>query len=622
MWQNIKNFWIFTKIFARKNRLHMFCLVLGGFVMSFLELIGISAILPLLMLIVQPEVAAQGQKIQMLRDMLGVQTPEQMTVILGLCVAGLFIGKNLFQAFYWRFEFRSLAKWRISIIGHFYDSYMRANYETFMQRNSSHMINMLTNVVPSVITNFIHPMLSLVNYLLTGAVILVYIISISWVASALIFIVGAGLMLSYSSFFKKRAIFLGEDAAAMSRQQFALLQQSFGGYKETRAHLKEFYFSKRFMKTADTLAQREEELFFLRSLPPVIVELTAMLLLLIIFLAIFYTGSDVRSTAAQIGVIVLACTRLIPMINRSIYSITAINSTKSLVAELFEEADKVKFNNAIPSAWSSEQPLQEPAALPFHKVLELQDVTYTYPGKRRPALQNVTFSIKPGEFVGITGPSGGGKTTLVNILMGHLNSFEGAFTVDGVPVTQDNIHSFRQIINHVDQQIFMMDTTIAENVAFGVEPDKIDRNKVTEALEKAQLLAHVASLPNGIDTEVGEGGKLLSGGQKQRIAIARAFYRDMKILVLDEASASLDVETEHKLFLFLHSLQGEISVIMIAHRLSTLQNCDRVYFVDQGKIADVGTFESLYHSNEKFKSYIEYSQIKIKDIPVKEEKHD
>ena len=608
MWTHFKNLWKFSKIFNIHNYLEMASLVLGGVFMGFLEFLGISIIFPLLMLIVQPVGALNHPFIKFLYDLLNAHSSEHLAMMLGFFVAGLFIGKNLFQAFYWRYEFRILARWRVDIITRLYDIYMRSNYEIFMQRNSSQMITTLTTIIPAVINNFIHPMLNLLNYAITAVVILAYIIHINLLASALVTLVGLILMKGYSASVRSASARIGQDIIDLSRKQYALLQQSFVGYKETRAHLKEHFFFQRFQTIADKLAQREEKLFFFGALPPAVVEMTAMLLLIIIFEVILFTGSNVQAASAQIGVIVLCCVRMLPIINRTISSISTINSTRTLLDQLFEEAEILGLEN---NSSSLEEAQKEVIPLPFHREMTLKDVTYTYPEKEFPAIQNINFSIKPGEFIGITGPSGGGKSTLINILLGFLTSYKGSFAIDGEAITIDNIRSLRKIIGYVDQQIFTMDSSIAENIAFGIEPEHIDRDKVISSLKKAQLWDFISTQPDGIDTPVGENGKLLSGGQRQRLAIARAFYRDLKILILDEASASLDVETEHKLFTFLDSLKGELAVIMIAHRLSTLQNCERVYFIEQGKIGDCGTFEELYRNNETFRNYIEYSQIKI-----------
>ncbi len=591
----------------------MIVLILGGVVMTFLEFVGVAAILPLLMIVMNPTLTENHPSVKMFYDFFNAEGPEDLAMILGVFIAGLFITKNILQVLYARYAFRTQAKWRIKIISNLYDRFMNADYEVFMQRSSAQMINLLTQTVPTVLTNFIHPMLNLANYMLTSSVILLYIIGINWMASLIIFVTGIVFFKIYNSVFKQTMFRIGDEIQGMSRRQYSLLQQSFAGYKDTHAHLKERFFSWRFMNTAEKLSTVEEKLLYLKSLPPVVVEFTIMLILLAMFEAIIITGGDIRVTAAQLGVIVFALVRMIPIMNRSISAIASINSSTAPLNELFRESavfedEGIRDTKHVPRNTASHDDIKP---LVFDKELALSNIAYVYPNSSLPTLNGLNLSLKPGEFIGLTGPSGSGKSTLINILLGFLTSYQGNFTIDDKPITKDNIRNLRKIIGYVDQHPFIMEATIAENIAFGIELQDIDRKKVEDSLKKAQLWPYVETLPKGIDTDIGESGKMLSGGQRQRIAIARAFYRDQTILILDEASASLDVETEYKLFNFLKSLKGSLTVIMIAHRLSTLQSCDRIYFIERGKISDFGTFKELYQNNDTFKNYIEYSQIDV-----------
>jgi ABC-type multidrug transport system fused ATPase/permease subunit len=614
MLKHVREFWRFTKLFGIHNRLQMSFLVFGGILMSFLEVLGLSALFPLLIIIMQPAGMTHSRSIAFLSHFFHVGDEEHLAMVLGLCVAVIFIAKNVFQAIYWRVEFNVLARWRIHIMMRLYNLYMNSDYEIFMKRNSAVLMNMVAGMVPGVMTGFIHPMLNLANYLLTGAVVLAFIIRVNWLVSVIVFIAGVALLKGYSLVVRARTVRLGNEAVILRTRQFELLQQSLAGYKETRGHLKELFFSNRFVNTANELNRTEERLYFISTLPPVVVELVLMVLLIVVFEVIIYTGGDVRSATAQIGMMFLATLRLIPTINRSIAAIATINATEGTLQELLREADIYDIGQAMRADDTSFQPAGDDIpALPFTSELRMENLSYRYPGAENPALSNIGFTIRPGEFIGISGPSGGGKSTLINILLGFLTRFDGVYEVDGTAITPANIRNLRKIVGFVDQQIFMMDASLAENVAYGVEPAAIDRARVLECLTKAQLGDFVSDLPQGIDTPAGENGKLLSGGQRQRLAIARALYRNLKLLILDEASAALDVETEHRLFAFLETLKGDLAIVMIAHRLSTLQNCDRLLFLEQGRIVSSGSFASLYASNDLFRNYVNYLKIHVGD---------
>lgn len=611
MIRHFRNFITFTNRFGIHGKLQMAILVFGGFIASLLELLGLSAIFPLLNMILQPNYFEESSFVRKLSSITGVTSHSEITMLIGFIVAMLFVGKNLFQVLFLKYEFLVLTKWHIHIVSRLYHIYMNADYEIFMGRNSSRMINLITHTVPAVIKNYIHKFLSLLNYAMTGIVILAYIIYVNWLIALMIMITGLIVIKGYSFLSRVMTRSLGGRVLKLNQSQQNLLQQSFAGYKETRTHLKEVFFAKRFLGNSQELAKTEGKLFFLEQLPPAIVEIAIMVMLIAIFEVVILSDSSMFAAVAQVGVIVLSSMRMIPVINRSIAAIVLINSSAISLEELLEETKLFKVEDHVfdRKVFLDEEAEQSIVPLKYTDKMALEHISYTYPEATKPALNDVSFSIAPGEFIGITGPSGSGKSTLINILLGFLVKFEGRFAIDDVAINRDNIKNLRKIIGFVDQNIFIMDTSIAENVAYGIDKDHIDMARVEQALRKAQLWDFVSALPEGVLNAVGENGKLLSGGQRQRIAIARAFYRDLKILILDEASASLDVETEHKFFEFLKTLKGELAVIMIAHRLSTLKDCERIIFMDNTKIADQGTFEELYHANEKFRSYIEYSKI-------------
>ena len=613
MKQHLKNFLQFSKSFGIFSSGQMAFLIVGGVFTGLLELTGLSILFPLLNLILQPQVMKQNILVRGLTHLTGITETSKLTMMIGLLAVMTFVFKNITQVLYLKYEFRTLTKWRVHITSRLYHLYMNSDYELFMRRNSSQMISLIIHSVPTVLNSYIHRILTLINLSIVAVLILAYVIYINWMIAVLIFAVAFLLTKSYSLLFRAKTTRLGGQASVLNASQQAILQQSFAGYKETRSHLKELFFTKKFMAIAQTLANTEGRLFFIENLPPATVELVIMILIIIMFEVIILTGSNMATASAQIGAIVISCMRMIPVINRTIASLGAVNATRRPVEDLMAEVERFNIDTGVFSKHSKMDLVEEQdiAPLSFTKEIVLREVAYTYPETTEPALKQISMTIKPGEYIGITGPSGSGKSTLIHILLGFFTNFSGQFTIDGVAVTAANIKNFRKIIGFVDQQIFVMDTSIAENIAYGIEKDAIDRDKVISALKKAQLWDYVAALPEGIDTNAGENGKLLSGGQRQRLAIARAFYRDLKILILDEASAALDVETEHKLFSFLDTLKGDLTVIMIAHRLSTLRSCDRILFFENGTVADSGTFQQLYDSNPLFKNYIHYSQIEI-----------
>lgn len=593
--------------FGIGNNKAVFLLISGGVFMSLLELIGVSAVFPLIMLILDPGIIESNRTLHWIYTSLGMTDPKQIVALIGMLIAGVFIFKGIFNILYWRYEFSTLAQWRIIMASKFYDSYINTSYSFFNQKSSSDIITAAASSIPDIVNNFLHQFINLINYMIAAALLISYIVYLNPIVALIVMLVGGSLLLAHNRIQKKAIQRLGEETIQLKHEQYGLLQQSFAGFKETRLHGKELYFAEKYKNTAKNLAKAEQKFLFYRAIPAATVELSVMISVIAVFITLIFLNDNLSLIAAQLGVMAMASFRLIPLINRSITALIMIHSGQYAIDKVMAE---YKHLDSQPKE-TTQTSAAAVTPITFNNNLTMRDISYAYPGADKNVLSDINFSIEPGQFVGITGPSGSGKSTLIHILLGFITEFKGDFLVDDQQIKHDNIRSLREFAGFVDQNIFIMDATIAENIAFGVDKDQIDREKIKQCLQKAQLWEYVLAQKSGIDTQVGELGKNLSGGQRQRIGIARALYRDLKILILDEASAALDIETEHNFFTFLETLKGEISAIMIAHRLSTLKGCDRVDFMDEGKIVDSGSFSSLYRKNEKFKSFIDYSQIEI-----------
>jgi ABC-type multidrug transport system fused ATPase/permease subunit len=239
----------------------------------------------------------------------------------------------------------------------------------------------------------------------------------------------------------------------------------------------------------------------------------------------------------------------------------------------------------------------------FNKTIQLQDVSYAYPMAEKSALNNINMTIQCKQTIGFVGSTGSGKTTLADIILGILSPKNGSLLIDGQIITEKNRREWQKLIGYVPQNIYLADASVAENIAFGVEPSKIDHDQVKKAARVANLDNFIEKeMPHGYKSEVGERGVRLSGGQRQRIGIARAMYHQPDILILDEATSALDNITEHEVMDAVNALGQEITIILIAHRLSTVQSCDNLFFLQDGRIEDHGTFDELIKKNQKFKS--------------------
>lgn len=589
----------------------LFWLVVGSFIIMCFELVGVSALMPLATMIVAPDASLQSPYYQTLMTALNLDSAKDLVVALGCGIAFVFIAKGILNIIYWRYEFSILARWRHGITDTLYRMYMGSDYLHFIKTPSTHITATITASVPIITNNFLHQFISLFNNVLMGMLLLGVMLTLNATVFIMLFATGVILVLAHKYFQSKSTARLVQETMRLSEEHAKLLHNAIAGYKETKLHNMEECFAARYLDVDSRLARKDLDLLFVRNLPVITVEIAIMLVIIVIFVSTAFFNQTMGEVAAYMGVLIILSLRMIPIINRIIASVALIKSSQPMVQNIFSDMDAARA-----STGSGVAQVEEFIVIPDLKhgvTLDLAIQDFTYPGQDQPALRDIHLAIPNGAFVGLTGPSGGGKSTLIHILTGFIRGYAGHYTINGVPVDNASITSLRHVLGFVDQQIFVMEGSIAENVAFGHENMDIDRVRVQSALETAQLWSFVNALPEGMDTPVGENGNLLSGGQKQRLAIARSFYRDAKLLILDEASAALDVETERDFFDYLASLKGQISVVMIAHRLSTLKSCDRILFLENGTVSASGDFNSLYKSNETFKRYVDYSNIDIQD---------
>ena len=302
-----------------------------------------------------------------------------------------------------------------------------------------------------------------------------------------------------------------------------------------------------------------------------------------------------------LGVMAMAGFRLLPNVQQLYNSLHLVTTNRYTMEELAEELDfsSPAYPVSIPT-WSPEAAERVDQGQLFTDAIELRDLTFNYPGVERPTLQGIDLRIERGTSIGFVGQTGSGKSTLINILLGLYEPTEGEILVDGKPLGKPVPLKWQLRIGYVPQEIFLLDDSLVRNIALGVPDDKIDQQRLEGAIASAQLQEVIAKMPNGLETQVGERGVMLSGGQRQRVGLARALYFDPEMLILDEGTSALDNETEAKFMQAVESLQGEITIISIAHRLTTVRGCDAIYVLINGKVGEVGTYDELMESKSEF----------------------
>lgn len=593
------------KRFHFQSKAQAIALIAGGALLSVLELVGVSAIFPLMLVVLDPVSAIHGKILGTIYAASGMQSSRSFAAFLALIVIVVFGVKVVFHLCLWRYEFSLLNKWRICISCKLFNALMHTDYKNVHKQSSAHLVNILTSVVPYVVSNYIHQCIYLFQISVLFLLVFTYMAYINIYLFVFTFAIGC---LTVTSFFwahRLKVKKLGGESLLYSRKLLETLQQSIAGFKETKIHQKESFFANKFYAVSSRLAKIDLSILFAQNLPNILVEFIAIVLIFSAFAMMLLTADNLQSSTLQISMIVILGMRLIPLVNRTITSLALIRSSLEPLQQLFAIYDTLPRNIGLEELGGSE------SSLSLEKGIMLDGVSFKYVESKPATLKEISLYIKKGSHIGIVGPSGSGKTTLINILLGFLTHYTGTYKVDDIVIHSDTLYPMRKIVSFVDQQPFILDGSFVSNVAYGLNEGDVNKVEVISALKNVGLWEHVCNQEKGLEAAVGENGKFLSGGQRQRLAIARALYKGAQLLILDEASSALDMESEAKLIELLDTLKGKITIISIAHRLSTLKKCDEIIFMQHGKIQSEGSFKALYEANATFKSYVDHSMIDV-----------
>lgn len=565
------------ELLLQAERFDLVTLLLLMLIGMVLEMLGVGVVFPALLLLSRSDISEKYPILKLALHAIGNPSQEILVIIFLLALLGLYLGKNLFVGFLaWRqarfsFGLHNNLSQRLFVL------YMRQPYAFHLQRNSAQLIQNLVVEIPNFTHGCILPGLILVAEILVliglgGLLLAVQPVGAAFVACALGFSAWG-----FHYFTRGHVSRWGAMRQYHEGLRIQHLQQGLGSAKDVKLLGREsdFFFQHQFHSTKS--ARVGELHHTVVQLPRLMLELlavTGLVALVLIMLSLGHTLADILPT---MGLFVAAASRLIPSVNRLLSSFQTIKFNLPVIDRLYSE-----FNLSEPETNSPAAALGS-----LRSTLEIDGVCYTYAGAERQSLQDVRLTIRQGESIGFIGASGAGKSTLVDILLGLLTPDRGQIKVDGQDV-QQNLRCWQDQIGYVPQSIFLTDDTIRRNIAFGLAKESIDEMALQRAICSAQLQDFVNALPDGLETIVGERGIRLSGGQLQRIGIARALYHDPSVLVLDEATSALDSVTERKVMEAVQALRGTKTIIIVAHRLSTIQFCDRLYRLDDGRVVSEG----------------------------------
>jgi ATP-binding cassette, subfamily B, bacterial PglK len=543
-----------------------------------LETLGIGLIIPVITIMMQEDLLISYPSIASILNFLGnpSQTELITTVMIGL--VGVYLIKNVFLAFLvWRqahftFDVQAHLSQRLFTI------YLRQTYTFHLQRNSAELIRNVTGEV-SIFTGVITSALILITELMVLIGITILLLFVEPLGALIVAIVLGGAAWSFHRITLVRISSWGRERQFHDGLRIQHLQQGLGGAKDVKLLGRESDFLAQF-RSHNVKSSRAMKLqSTLQNFPRLLFELLAVTGLAILVMSMLSQGRDMTSIIPTLGLFAAAAFRLMPSVNRVLSSVQTLRYSLPAVNTLFNE---IKLTSPDPI---SQQTGRSEILI---SKLSLTNIKYQYSGAAFPALDSISIKIQKGESVGFIGSSGSGKSTLIDVILGLLTPSAGHVDVDGHDI-QLNLRQWQDQIGYVPQSIYLTDDTLRRNIAFGLPDEKIDDIAVKHAIDAAQLVEYVSSLPSGMETIVGERGVRLSGGQRQRIGIARALYHDPDVLVLDEATSALDSVTEIGIMQAVMALRGKKTIIIVAHRLSTIEHCDRLYRLDKGKVIEEGT---------------------------------
>ena len=576
-------------------------LVLLAFLMlvvSLMETVSIGLIGPFISIATDPNFFEKPSFFKLLNEKLGFTSNIQFLVVFGVILIGIFFLKAIVSFSVQRYIFSYGFETQGDIQTRLMRAYLGAPYTFHLARNTASLIQSILKDAEVFCSNVMMPVLFSVSNLaiITGLIILlIYTSSLATLVVSGILLVGYFLF----HFLKDRMARWGRESGEASTEMIRVINHSLGGLKETRVIGCEPYFNQQMQTESRRFAKMASNAVSASTLPRYILE--AFLMTFLILITFIFLGSNQQSPqqlTSVLGIFALASIRLMPAASNLMGAINGIRYANYAIDKVYfdlkelESLGLTSVSNPLQSAELSDEPVSLHRVMPFVNDIVLDQIDYRYPTGTQNALNQVSLRIQRGQSIGLIGRSGAGKTTMVDIILGLLTPQNGDIKVDGISIYQD-IRSWQNLVGYVPQSIFLMDDTLDRNVAFGVPDRLIDRKRLHDALESAQLLELVEQLPNGLKTLMGERGVRLSGGQRQRVGIARALYHQREVLVLDEATAALDNETEKLISESIQLLSGEKTIIIIAHRLSTIEHCDCVYMMEKGRVVKSGTYREV-----------------------------
>ena len=571
-------------------------------IMAFTELLGIASIAPFMALVGDISILETNGIFAQLYKMSGLNNPMDFLFYTGVIVLVMLAFSTVISMF---------TTWKLSIFGarigteiadRLYSYYMQQSWQFHASGSSAQLTKQVSTEAARISSQIVQPLMIMNSKLVLALFISISIVIYDPVIAILgLFIFSLAYFVLYR-LVRQKLESNGQQLSEVSTQRFRLMNEGFGGIKDVLLLNRSHDFITRFHDSGKVFARAQGTNIAISQVPRYFIELIAFgaMISLVLVLIKVHSG-NLGEVLPILAVYALAAFKLLPALQQIYSSLSQIKGNTAAFEAVKDDLER-SFDS---QKTSSDTVVSTPIDL--KRSIKLSNIEFSYPGKERPAVDGVNMSIPVNSVIGLVGSSGSGKSTLIDLLLGLLTPQQGNIYVDDIRITADNKRAWQDLLGFVPQSIFLSEGSIAENIAFGIPAKDISLKQVNKALKLANLTELVEQLPDGVNTRVGERGVQLSGGQRQRIGIARALYHEAEVLVFDEATSALDGITEKIVMDAIHEFSGQKTIVMIAHRLKTVEKCDLIYFMEHGKIIDYGTYQELVVRNVKFKEMAKYA---------------
>lgn len=562
-------------------------------IMAIMEITAISSIAPFMSIISNMSVIHEGGIATQLYQFMGIKDDYDFVFALGLSILVFLVISASFSILTFKLLANFGAKLGVELSSRLYKYYLNQNWLFHSNDSSARLTKQVSVEAIRLANSVIQPLLQM-----SARVVLALLISIGiFMYDPTVALMGITIFLGFYLIIyrlvRSRLKHNGQVISDVTTQRFRLMNEGYGGIKDIILLGARRGFVDQFEDSGKPFAKATSENMILGFLPRYIMELIAFGSMILLILVMVKTNQEGLSGIIPIiALYALAAFKLLPALQQSYHYLTIIKGNISAFYSVRDDLlDSFKF---IESEHDSKEIFNPKSSI------TLDQITFTYPNKQTPALNQLSMNIHANQSIGIVGSSGSGKSTCIDVLLGLIQPEKGRLLIDGKEIDSDNLRAWQNSIGFVPQSIFLSEGSIAENIAFGVMPEQIDYERVKQVTEMTHLATLIDGLEHGLATKVGERGVQLSGGQRQRIGIARALYHQSSVLVFDEATSALDGITENGIMDAIREFQGQKTIIMIAHRLKTIQHCDQIFILENGTLVDSGTFDELLESNEHF----------------------